>query len=122
MYRIPTRLFIAGGGEILSRERTTQGDNLAMPFYALATSILIYSNNNAKQIWLADDAATGGSLKQLKTWCNNLTCEGNKFGYFVNQKKSWQILKDPKNIEIAKDLFNSLINVTTGGKRCIPWN
>ena len=117
MYRIPTRLFIAGGGEILSRKGTTQGDNLAMPFYALGTSILIYSNNNAKQIWHADNAAAGGSLKQLKTWWDNLICEGDKFGYFVNQKKSWLILKDPKNIEIAKDLFNSLINVTTGGKR-----
>ena len=30
MYRISTRLFIAGGGEILSQEGTTQGDNLAM--------------------------------------------------------------------------------------------
>ena len=117
MYRIPTRLFIAGGGEILSRKGTTQGDNLAMPFYALVTSILTYSNNNAKQIWHADNAAAGGSLKQLKTWWDNLICEGDKFGYFVNQKKSWLILKDPKNIEIAKDLFNSLINVTTGGKR-----
>ena len=107
MYRIPARLFIAGGGEILSREGTTQRDNLAMPFYALGTSILIYSNNNAKQIWLADDAAAGGSLKQLKTWWDNLICEGDRFGYFVNQKKSWLILKDPKNIEIAKDLFKT---------------
>ena len=88
-----------------------------MSFYALGTSVLIYSNNNAKQIWLADDAAAGGSLKQLKTWWDNLICEGEKFGYFVNQKKSWIILKDPKNVEIAKDLFNSSINVTTGGKR-----
>ena len=102
MYRIPTRFFLAGGEEILSREGTTQGDNLAMPFYALGTSMLIYSNNNAKQIWLADDAAAGGSLKQLKTWWDNLICEGDKFGYFVNQKKSWLILKDPKNIEICQ--------------------
>ena len=104
MYRISTRLFIAGGGEILSHEGTTQGDNLAMSFYSLGTSVLIYSNNNAKQIWLADDAAAGGLLKQLKTWWDNLICEGEKFGYFVNQKKSWLILKDPKSVEIAKDL------------------
>ena len=60
MYQISTRLFIVGGGEILSQEGTTQGDNLAMSFYALGTSVLIYSYNNAKQIWLADDAAAGG--------------------------------------------------------------
>ena len=102
MYRISTRLFIAGGGEILSQEGTTQGDNLAMFFYALGTSVLIYSSNNAKQIWLVDDAAAGGSLKQLQTWWDSLSCEGEKFGYFVNQKKSWLILKDPKMFKSPK--------------------
>ncbi len=31
-YRNSTRLFISGGGEMLSQEGTTQGDPLAMPF------------------------------------------------------------------------------------------
>ena len=31
-YRSPSRLFICGGGEILSQEGTTQGDSLAMPW------------------------------------------------------------------------------------------
>ena len=34
-YRAPSRLFIIGGGEIKSLEGTTQGDPLAMKFYAL---------------------------------------------------------------------------------------
>ena len=34
-YRAPARLFITGGGEIKSLEGTTQGEPLAMQFYAL---------------------------------------------------------------------------------------
>ena len=36
-YRSPSRLIILGVAEILSIKGTTQGDNLAMSFYALAT-------------------------------------------------------------------------------------
>ena len=85
MYRAPARLFISGGGEILSMEGTTQGDNLAMSFYAVGTSVLIYSNNTARQIWLADDASAGGKLDQLKTWWENVIREGERFGYIVNK-------------------------------------
>ena len=65
-YRQPSRLFVAGGKEISSREGTTQGDNLAGSFYALGTTQL--QNNlrerspEIKQVWLADDATGGGSI------------------------------------------------------------
>ena len=36
-YRSPSRLIILGGAEIPSTKGTTQGDNLEMFFYALAT-------------------------------------------------------------------------------------
>ena len=42
-YRSPSRLFICGGGEILSQEGPTQGDPLAMPWYSVNTSIMIQS-------------------------------------------------------------------------------
>ena len=40
-YRKPTRLFITGGGEILSAEGTTQGDALAMQFCGMSTVPII---------------------------------------------------------------------------------
>ena len=58
-YRLPVRVFIHGGGEILSVEGTTQGDNLAMSFYALDTSILLdrlkLISPTASQVSLADN-------------------------------------------------------------------
>ena len=68
-HRSPSRLFICGGGEILSQEGTTQGDSLAMPWYSVNTSIMI-KNLRAhcpmvKQVWLADDSAGGGRIAQL---------------------------------------------------------
>ena len=67
--RIPSKLFIAGGGELLSREETTQGDPLAMPFCAVFTSLIISvlsaKFDSVKQVWLADDASATGSLQNL---------------------------------------------------------
>ena len=63
--RSPSRLFISGGGEISSQEGTTQGDPLAMPWYALNTNHMISSLKESipqvKQVWLADDSVGGGS-------------------------------------------------------------
>ena len=68
-YRSPSRLFICGGGEILSQEGTTQGDSLAMPWYSVNTSVMIQNLRAhcpmVKQVWLADDSAGGGRIAQL---------------------------------------------------------
>ena len=65
-YRSPSRLFVCGGGDILSQEGTTQGDLLAMPWYSINTSIMIQSLRTStpgvKQVWLADDSAGGGQI------------------------------------------------------------
>ena len=121
-YRAPSRLFIIGGGEIKSLEGTTQGDPLAMQFYALGTNPLLRLLQRCvpeiKQVWLADDATGAGKLDKLKLWWDKVILEGTKLGYFVNQSKSWLILKDPDELETAQNIFeNSQIKITTSGKR-----
>ena len=121
-YRIPSRMIILGGAELQSTEGTTQGDNLAIPFYAISTvqiqQILRFSVSDVKQVWLADDATRGGSLKSLKNWWINMVNEGDHFGYYVDEKKSWFIVKNQTLLETANNLFtNTKINITTEGKR-----
>ena len=71
-YRQPARLFLSGGGEILSEEGTTQGDTLAMAFYGIGTKPILVTLKNqvpeVKQVWLTDDATGAGKLQQLKEW------------------------------------------------------
>ena len=91
-YRSPLTLFTCGGEEILSQEGTTQGDPLAMPWYAINTFILIQSLRariaEVKQVWLADDSAEGGPTELLYNWYKLFSQEGKKFGYLVNGSKS----------------------------------
>ena len=65
-----------GVTEIQSTEGTTQGDNLALSFYALETveiqNCLRITASEIKQVWLADDATGAGSLESLKKWWINI--------------------------------------------------
>ncbi len=67
--RSPARLFIVGGGELQLQEGTTQGDPLAMPFYAISVMVLISFLHDAydivKQVWFADDSTAAGKLCAL---------------------------------------------------------
>ena len=70
------------------------------------------------QVCLADDISGAGSLDDLITWWKNVISEGKKFGYLVNEKKSWLILKDHGNLQEAQRLFsNTSIMLTTDGQR-----
>ena len=121
-YRNPARLFISGGGEILSMEGTTQGDSLAMQFYGISTTNIIkrldYQITKIHQVWLADDATGAGTLLNLRKWWESVQLVGTKYGYHVKPSKSWLILKDPGKLHDAETLFhNSEIKITTSGMR-----
>ena len=119
IYRESTDLFL-GANTLLSQEGTTQGDPLAMPFYALATKPLIdrlsTDTPDLKQIWYADDATAAGKISDLKKWWDNLTKLGPSFGYFVNPKKTWLVTKDG-SLSTASQIFgDSEVNITTEGR------
>ena len=121
-YREPTLLVVSGGKEMLSKEGTTQGDNLAMAFYALGTKpiqdALKLISPQTIQVWLADDATGSSSLINLKAWWDTIITEGPKFGYYVNESKSWLIVKDASQLDYTKELFSdTAIKYTTEGKR-----
>ena len=71
-YRLSVRMFIQGGGEILSVEGTAQGDNLAMSIYALGTSILPdrtkLTSSTTSQVGLADDITGAKKILDLRIW------------------------------------------------------
>ena len=75
---------------IMSKEGTTQGDPLAMAFYAISTEPLINSLTleNVKHVWYADTAVAVGDLLGLRCWWDNLAMKGPKYGYFPNALKT----------------------------------
>ena len=119
VYRESTELYL-GANTLLSQEGTTQGDPLAMPFYALATRPLIDSLSldvpDLRQVWYADDATAGGKLVDLKKWWDNLSKVGPSFGYFVNPEKTWLVTKD-NFLPSASEMFgDTMVNITTDGR------
>ena len=72
-YRRPSRLFIAGGGEVASSEGTTQGDPVAMSAYGVGITPLFEMCRkdppSVKQASFADDLIGGRKLIALqKCW------------------------------------------------------
>ena len=121
-YRNSSRLAVSGGAEIKSQEGSTQGDNLGGHFYNQGTiplqTLLSVSAPDVSQVWLADDATGAGTLQNLKEWWNCIIKHGVRFGYLVNNEKSWLILKNIELQQQAIALFQDTnINITCEGKR-----
>ena len=119
-YRQPARLFIVGGKEIASAEGTTQGDPLAMAFYAISTLPLITSLQAAstvKQCWFADDASGAGRVTQIKDWWDALNTLGPNLGYFPKDEKCWIIVKPEKEESVREVFHGTDINITVHGQK-----
>ena len=70
-YNVPARLFALGGKELLSHERTTEGDPSAMKIYGIALTPLLkhlatcYPERDPKMVAFADDLTSTGKLSKF---------------------------------------------------------
>ena len=122
-YRVPSRLFVAGGEEISSSEGSTQGDPSAMPSYAIGILPLLslikpeVEPEEMKHVAYADDLGGGSKLVKLRGWWDKTVESGPAFGYHPKASKSWLIVK-PDLLESAKEIFkDSGVNITTNGHK-----
>ena len=95
-YATPSRLFIVGGGEILSSEGTTQGHPTALSLIKFLLEFINLNEMNAKEVVFADDFSIAGSLNSIKDYWDKLTAIGPKYGYFPKPTKSYLIVKEKK--------------------------
>ena len=120
-YQVPLCLFVAGGGEILSKEGTAQGDPLGMAMFALSMVPLIArltkESEATLQVWFADDATGVGSFVSLKQWWECLSTIGPLYGYHPNAAKTSLIVREEQEEEAKKIFKGTGISVTTEGKK-----
>ena len=120
-YKIPVRLFVIGGKEILSREGTTQGDPAGMAIYAIGITplidIMLEIIAAIRVAAFADDLSAVGKGERLKPWWDALAKVGPSFGYFPQPKKSWLIVK-PQFEEKIREIFQGTeIQISVRGER-----
>ena len=119
-YRNPARLFVVGGHELLSAERTTQGNPLSMALYGISLVPLMSKLNEAReavQCWLADDASCRCKVGDIRKWWLFSKTVGPKFGHFPKATKCCLIVK-PDKFEEPKSAFDGTdINVSCEGRR-----
>ena len=120
-YGHPSRLFVAGGKELLSAEGTTQGDPLAMPAYGVSILPLLIlikgAENDVKHVAYADDIGGGAKLRSLKNWWDRIGEFGPKIGYFPKACKSWLVVKEDKLQEAEEIFAGTEIKITAEGRR-----
>ena len=120
-YQAPSRLFVAGSGELASREGTTPEDPLSMPFYALATLPLVRHLQEAcpttRQVWYADDSGGVDRLRKLRVWWEVICSVGKRYGYFTNSAKTVLLVR-AHLVTLAHELFEGTgVQIATNGAR-----
>ena len=103
---------------IPSREGTTQGDPLAMAMYAIGIlPLILHLQDEADQLWYADDSSAGGTIKNLRGWWDKLQKLGPNYGYFTHPQKSVLVVKEHRLAEAEAAFEGTGIQVSSLGGR-----
>ena len=120
-YSVPSRLFVAGGGEVSSQEGTSQGDLLAMGIYAVAMMPLVNRLRDAcpdiTQSWYADDDAAIGTVADLRGYWDCVVALGPGYGYHPNSAKTSLLVKPEWREEACRAFAGTNISIIDGGCR-----
>ena len=66
-------------------------------------------------VW--DDAASGGTLLNLRSWWDTLVERGPSFGYYPNPLKTYLMVKPDKR-DLAENIFKGTkVQITSEGRR-----
>ena len=127
-YQLPAKMIIndrdGQNEDILSEEGSTQGDVPAMAMYAIGTKPLLdklmhaVDTQQCKQVWYADDSSSGGKIREMRKWWDELTSSGPKYGYFPKPCKTIMIVKNEALLQEANEVFgNTEIKIDVDGER-----
>ena len=111
---------------LFSREGTTQGDLLSLPFCALATISLIKTSKIEElsgEVWFADDATGCGNLHRHRTRWDILKTHNPKLGSHLNGCKAWLITKECQKNIATMLLAGTDVQITIQVKKHLraPW-
>ena len=94
-----------------------------MQMYAVwsqeAINSLDANTKDVAQVWFADDSIVAAKLANLYDWWVHLNRIGPMYGYFPHAPKTVLMLKSPKDVQRARDMFGPHVKITTDGKRYV---
>ena len=106
--------------ELELQEGTTQGDNIAMAYYAIGMNALMerLEAETIVQEWFADDAACLGELLRVKKWWDQINGFDAKYGFFPKAYKCWLICESEEMKTEANRFFqNTGLNITQTARK-----
>ena len=89
-----------------------------MAMYAIGIlPLILHLQDEADQLWYADDSSAGGTIKNLRGWWDKLQKFGPNYGYITNPLNSLLVVKEHRLAEAEAAFEGTGIQVSSEGGR-----